>query len=68
MGNGAARLAWARQEFCVNGRFLLAPQAILGGGKAGIRFVVFHFSTAHSDSSFWSFVSVLIKDIFVLAA
>ncbi len=48
----------ARQAFCVNGLFFLAPQAILGGGKVGIRFVDFHFSTAHSNSSFWSFVFV----------
>ena len=41
------------QEFCVNGCFFLAPQAILGGGKVGILVLDFHFSRAHSFSCFW---------------
>ncbi len=34
------------------------PQANLGGGKVGLPIVDFHFSTAHSFSSFWSSVLV----------
>ena len=37
----------ARQAFCLNGGFFLAPQANLGGGKVGILVLDFQFSTTH---------------------
>ena len=45
------------QAFCVNGRSFPCAAGILGGGKVGILVLDFHFSTAHSFSSFLIFLA-----------
>ena len=52
-----AYVLWARQAFCVNGRSFPCAAGILGGGKVGILVLDFHFSTAHSFSSFLIFLA-----------
>ena len=47
----------ARQAFCVNGLFFPSAAGCRDGGKVGILGLDFHFSMAHSNSSFWSFSS-----------
>ena len=54
IGNQRPRVC---QAFCVNGRSFPCAAGILGGGKVGILVLDFHFSTAHSFSSFLIFLA-----------